>query len=41
MTTTPARVSVLVAADRVDDATRALHAALVVGEDTGARRTAA
>ncbi|GJF03980.1 aspartate kinase [Pseudonocardia sp. D17] len=41
VTTTPARVSVLVAADRVDDATRALHAALVVGEDTGARRTAA
>lgn len=41
VTTTPSRVGVLVAADRVDEAVRALHAALVGGEAAGAGRTAA
>ncbi|GAY10466.1 aspartate kinase [Pseudonocardia sp. N23] len=41
VTTTPSRVGVLVAADRVDDAVRALHAALVGGESAGAGATAA
>jgi len=39
VTTTPSRVGVLVAADRVDDAVRALHAALVGSGAAGARRT--